>query len=72
MSDGQEITDDLEARIRALCAKAIVTQDEEELRAIFVELRNTMHEKMRLGRARLAELQAAEQEISKKHEPDLT
>lgn len=69
MSDGHENPEDLEARIRELCAGAIITQDEEQLHAIFEELRAAMREKMRLGRARLAELQAAEQEISKKIEP---
>ncbi|HLW52166.1 MAG TPA: hypothetical protein VKW06_04920 [Candidatus Angelobacter sp.] len=72
MSDGRDKTEELEQRIRELCAQAIVTQDVTELRAIFEELRAAMSEKMRLGRARLAELQAAEQEISRKHEPDLT
>ena len=70
MTEEQEKTDDLENRIRELCARAIITQDEEELRALFVELRAAMREKMRLGRARLAEIQAAEQEISKKIEPE--
>jgi hypothetical protein len=70
MSDDQQKTDDLENRIRELCARAIITKDEDQLRALFVELRTAMHEKMRLGRARLAELQAAEQEIAKKIEPE--
>jgi hypothetical protein len=69
MSDGQEKPEDLEKKIRDLCAKAIITQDEAELRALFIELRATMHEKMRQGRLRLAELQAAEQEVSKKIKP---
>lgn len=69
MSDGHEKSEDLEARIRELCARAIVTQDNEQLHSIFEELRGAMREKMRLGRARLAELQAAEKEVSKKIEP---
>jgi hypothetical protein len=69
MSNGQEKPEDLEQKIRDLCATAIITQDEAELRAIFIELRATMHEKMRVGRLRLAKLQEAEQEISKKIEP---
>ena len=68
--DQQKTADDLENQIRELCAKAIITQDGDELRALFVELRAAMREKMRLGRARLAEIQAAEQEISKKIEPE--
>jgi hypothetical protein len=70
MSDGQDKSAALENRIRELCAKAITTQDEIELRAVFVELRAAMREKMQLGRTRLAEIQAAEQKISKKIEPD--
>lgn len=70
MSDGQDKTAELENQIRELCAKVIVTQDIDELRALFVELREAMHEKMRIGRARLAEIQAADQEISKKLEPE--
>lgn len=70
MSDGQDKSAELENRIRELCAKAIVTQDVDELRIVFVELRAAMHEKMRLGRARLAEIQAADEEISKKLEPE--
>lgn len=70
MSDGQETTAELEKKIRELCSRAIVTEDEEELRALFVELRAAMHEKMRRGRIRLAEIQAAEKEISKRLEPE--
>ena len=70
MSDGQDKSAELETRIRELCAKAIVMQDVDDLRALFVELRTAMHEKMRLGRARLAQIQAADEEISKKLEPE--
>lgn len=70
MSDGQTTAAELEAKIRELSAKATVTQDPDQLREICVELRAAIHEKMRLGRARLAELQAAEQAISRKLEPE--
>ena len=68
MSDGLDKSEELERRIRELCAQAIVTQDTEELRLIFTELRSAMAEKMRIGRARLAQIQAAEQEIARKIE----